>query len=197
MTRRTELLDDLKAIRDHGRTPRIDTIHNRITAAVKVVAMAEEEIDDLHILAYERHTARRELAVAGGQPDYALDTNGDMRARDAYRQLGLATLDALEILEQAATDTIRVLRDGQRSQRRSRRMINLEELAAAIEARARRAARDEDYTPVRREPQPDADNVMTQLRKDRDKARAEANGLHKLVERLMKRIERMEHRASA
>ncbi|HEY3144152.1 MAG TPA: hypothetical protein VGJ86_23685 [Acidimicrobiales bacterium] len=186
MTRRSELLAELRILREDASTPRIDTVRNRLDAARELLAMVEEEADDLHVLAYDRPAAARDAVVKGGQPDYALDTNGDRRARRALRALTLAAIDAVEILAEANHDAIRLLREGDRHRPRSRRVIEIEELAAGIDAQARRVARGE-YTPIRREAQPDAEQASTvvdRLRRERDQARRDVERLTLEVTRL-------------
>jgi hypothetical protein len=162
-----------------SRAPRIDTITNRVTATRALLEMVEPELRDLHVLAYDRYTARRDVMVRGGEKDYALDNHGDKRARKAYRRLGTATSEACELIAEAAHDAIALLREHTHNGRAGPHSIEAEELAAAIEAQARRAARAE-YTPVARIPQPGAElaaRTVDQLRRERDEARADADRL--------------------
>jgi hypothetical protein len=158
------------------RAPRIDTMRNRIDATISLLAMARDELEDLHVLAYERHTAASDAKVSGGARDYALDTHGDLRARDAYRRLGDAIVGGpglvgvCDLLAGAAHDMTRVLRVGQIGRNPSRRVSALE-LAEALEAQAIRVKRGE-YTPVRVEKQPDLKRVsraVADLREERDR----------------------------
>lgn len=164
MTRRTDLLDELADLRaDDARprvdTPRIDTTRNRVDATGKLLAKSLDDLEVLHVLAYNRHAARREAVVAGGDRDYALDNHGDPRARTAYRQLALATLDVCDILAEASHGVAQMFTDGADDQRRrGGTTITVVELATALEAKARRAARGE-FTPRLVVPQPDADKV--------------------------------------
>lgn len=149
-------------------TIRIDTIRNRIAGTRELLALIYEEIQDLHLLAYERATAVSEAKVSGGSHDYALDTHGDRDARDAYRHLG-DTLDRMcGQLDDAVTQALNVLRKGD-SPTRGARHLRVVELGEAITAQARRSRRG-DYTPIRRGPQPDMTNVLEQMQEERDRA---------------------------
>lgn len=157
MTRRTDLLDELAALRDFAQTPRIDTTRNRLDATIKLLAKAHDDLDVLHTLAYNRATARREAMVSGGDRDYALDNHGDPRARDAYKQLSLATLDTCDILAETAHTVAALFTDGYDDQRRrGGQTITVIDLAVALEAKARRASRGE-FSPTPVMPQPSAD----------------------------------------
>jgi hypothetical protein len=169
VTRRTDLLDELAALRDFGATPRIDTIRNRLAATVTLLGDVQPHLADLHALAYDRATARRE-AVNGGDRDYALDTHGDPRARTAYKHLALATIDACELLAEAAHDVTRLLKDGDHDHTKSRHYINDEELAVALAAKATRIARGENES-IPTNAQPNADmtaRVLARVIAERD-----------------------------
>lgn len=154
MTRRSDLLDELADIRSAASTPRIDSTRNRLEATIRLLETARSDLDVLHALAYERHTARREAVVAGGARDYALDTHGDPRARGAYKQLSLACHDTCDILAEAAHDAIALLREGDNDgRRRGGPAMTTVDLAVALDAQARRAARGE-FTPRPSVPQP-------------------------------------------
>jgi len=58
-------------------TIRTDTLKNRTASTRELLGMVLEELEDLHVLAYERATALSEAKVSGGSHDYALDTHGD------------------------------------------------------------------------------------------------------------------------
>lgn len=183
---RVEALDLLAGHRA-GKTPRIDTMRNRLHATLQLLAMVGEELDDLHVLAYDRRAvADDDVKVAGGQRDYALDTNGDMQARDAYRNLALAQADMFDVAAEAAHDAVTVLRRGERTAPRGPRMIQAIELADAIAHQAKRAAAGE-YTPFAREPQPEADRAAAAVA---DLTRQHDDAL-KLVERQGKLVERL------
>ena len=166
--------------------PRIDTMRNRLAATRALLAMVQDELEDLNVLAYDRARINRER-VRGGEPDWALDTHGDPRARTAYREIGTSTIHALEVIADAHHQALTLLRSGTPTGRRPRYIINSEELAQAIEAQARRAARDE-YTPTARESQPDkhqADETVARLIRERDRYKT-------LAERYEKRLARHE-----
>lgn len=155
MTRRTDLLDELASLRDFGDTPRIDTTSRRLEATGRLLAIATTELETLHTLAYNRDAARRDAVVAGGSRDYALDTHGNPKARQHYRRLALAALDVCDILAEAAHDVTSFLAsDGYRDERRrGGEKLNAVDMALALEAQARRAARGE-FAPLRVVPQP-------------------------------------------
>lgn len=156
MTRRSDLLDELADLRSAASTPRIDSTRNRLDATTRLLETARSDLDVLHALAYERHTARREAVVAGGARDYALDTHGDPRARGAYKQLSLACHDTCDILAEAAHDAIALLREGDgHGRRRGGAALTAVDMAVALDAQARRAARGE-FTPRSSVPQPGA-----------------------------------------
>lgn len=147
-------------------TVRIDTLRNQIAATCTLLNMVAEELQDLHDLAYERATTATEAKVAGGSRDYALDTHGDPQARAAYRQIGDATSNACATLATISHDALALLRTGN-TPTRGRRRIQLAELGEAIAAQQRRIARG-DYSAIRRGPQPDRDQALAQITKDRD-----------------------------
>lgn len=171
------------------RAPRIDTTRNRLAATRELLGDVEKEIEDLHTLAYDRQVAKDDVAVSGGQRDYALDTHGDPRARDAYRTLANTVSDVCDQLAEAAHDVIVLLREGDTpGHPRGRRRIDTEELAQQLEHQAVRIANG-DYTPHRIRPQPEAAEtrkVLDRVRRERDQARAD-------VERLKAELARLGH----
>ncbi len=174
---RVDLLELLADRRDDRTpTPRIDTMRRRLQATIDLLMTVSEELEDLNVLAYDRRAAADDIKVSGGERDYALDTNGDPRARDAYRQLSMAQADMFDIAAEATHDVLTVLRSGERSAPRGPRLIRALELAEAIGLQAKRAAAG-DYTPVRRELQPEADkaaNAVAEITRERDTARTKA-----------------------
>lgn len=165
--------------------PRIDTTRNQLTATRTLLGTAEETIEDLHALAYDRQTAAERQAVKGGERDYALDTHGDPRARQAYAGLAEATSQACSIIAIACDDAARVLNEGgQVDTTRGRGTpIPTEDLAQQLALQARRAARG-DYTPVRTRPQPAADDaarVLDRVRRERDEARRLVERYHAML----------------
>lgn len=156
MTRRVELLDELASLREYATTPRVDSTRNRIAATTTLLGDVLPHIEDLHALAYDRAAARRDAVVAGGSRDYALDTHGDPKARTAYKHLALAAIDACELLAEAAHDTLALFRQGDHDHQKTAARINEEELALALEAKARRIARGEiESIPTNAQPHAD------------------------------------------
>lgn len=64
--------------------PRIDTFRNLSLHIVDLLGELGPDIEDVHDLAYNRNRAAGEAKVAGGSRDYALDSHGDMIARELY-----------------------------------------------------------------------------------------------------------------
>lgn len=164
------------------RAPRIDTVRNRADATRQLLGTIIDELDDLHVLAYDRVTAARELAVKGGERDWALDTHGDPRARAAYRQLAESTIGACTNLAEASHNAIALLRASNPGDTpRTRRIIATDELIEALCAQARRDERH-DYTPHRAQPQPEIDGVkhtLDRIIRERNEAIARADKLEK------------------
>jgi len=157
------------------RAPRIDTVRNRITATRQVLAAIHDELEDLHVLAYDRRAAAAEAPVRGGQRDWALDTHGDPHARSAYRLLAEATIGACAQLAEASHNAIRILRDHQPGDTpRTRRLITTDELVTALAAQARRQTNRTSYQPTRAIPQPEYAEVLRaaeRVIKERDQLR--------------------------
>lgn len=191
MTRRTDLLDELAALRESASTPRVDTTRNRLAATGTLLADVLPHLNDLHALAYDRATARRE-AVNGGSRDYALDTHGDPRARHAYKHLALATVDACEILAEAAHTAVRLLKAGDHDHSKSKDQINEEDLALALAAKATRIARGENESiPTNAQPKADMTaRVLQRVIGERDQLQREVDRLKRLVPEQPARIKR-------
>lgn len=191
MTRRTDLLEEIAALRDSASTPRVDSTRNRIDATGKLLADIQPHLLDLHALAYDRATARRE-AVNGGSRDYALDTHGDPRARTAYKHLALATIDACELLAEAAHDVARLLKDGDHDHTKSREYINEEELALALAAKATRIARGEaESIPTNAQPKADMTaRVLARVIAERDALQRKVEHLERQLPQTGKRTKR-------
>lgn len=90
-------------------TIRIDTFRRQLTGLIALVELVRDNADDLHDLATDRARAAT-VKVRGGQPDYALDNHGDVRARQLLHDIQQRTLDAVEPLHQAAADAASYLR---------------------------------------------------------------------------------------
>lgn len=164
-------------------TIRIDTLANRIAATKDLLAMLLEELEDLHLLAYERATAASEAKVSGGSPDYALDTHGNPHARDAYRLLGNLTYRICDELENASNQALNVLRKGNTPGRSGPRHLRLIELGEQIVNQAQRARRG-DYTPIRRGNQPDTIAALEEAIRDRDAAQRQVTALERERDRM-------------
>jgi hypothetical protein len=184
VTFRTELLDNLAEVREHNATnsatPRIDTVRNRIRGTVALLEAIDDELTDLHVLATDRAAARRDAVVSGGERDYALDNHGNPLARRLLAELELAALDVSDIVDDVVHDCLRLLRAGEIGGRRTRPTASLEEVALAIGAQRKRMALGQ-YTPVRVEAQPNAEQAAKVVRtedlvreRDRWKRRAES-----------------------
>lgn len=163
-------------------TVRIDTLRNTIAGTRHLLDMVHEELEDLHVVAYERPTANADAKVSGGSRDYALDTHGDPKARDAYRRLGDVTADACARIDAAVSDALKLLRDGDTPVKTQRR-LRLVELGEAIAAQARRTRRG-DYSAVRRGPQPDEHRAVSEAITDRDRLVRELAKANKEIQRL-------------
>src|SRR5690606_13239230 len=158
-----------------------DTVRNRITATRQVLAAIHDELEDLHVLAYDRRAAAAEAPVRGGQRDWALDTHGDPHARSAYRLLAEATIGACAQLAEASHNAIRILRDHQPGDTpRTRRLITTDELVTALAAQARRQTNRTSYQPTRAIPQPEYAEVLRaaeRIIRERDRLAAENDKL--------------------
>jgi hypothetical protein len=132
---------------------RIDRVRNQIAAVRTLLDSAEEHLDDLHVLAYDRQTAVDRQRVAGGEPNYVLiDTHGDRRARDLLRD-GMKLTDSTCANLAAWCYEIRTyLADGQLGSRRTPQMVSADEMIDALTAQRRRKERGE-YVPKRTYPQ--------------------------------------------
>lgn len=151
-------------------TVRIDTFRNQVAATVQLLTKVSAEVVDLHALAYDRSRAVGER-VAGGATDYALDTHGDPKAREAYRAMSDAMCATAESLAIAAHTALRRLRESdQHPPRRGRRHIDALELAEKLAAQARRQMRGDDGS-VRGLPQPDRDVALQRAVDELDEER--------------------------
>lgn len=132
--------------------PRIDSTRNLIDDLILLLAEFRAEVHDIHDLAYNRKRAAEEARVAGGSRDFALDTHGDMRARDLYRDARWA-LDKAETPLKVSIDAIRshVTQGAGISAADRTKAATKAEVTAAIHAAERRAARSR-LTPIESEP---------------------------------------------
>lgn len=171
---------------------RIDTLRNQIAGARELLDMIHQELEDLHVLAYERATLLSEAKVSGGSHDYALDTHGDERARDAYKALGRAVDGACIHLAEASNNALNLLRQGN-TPGRGQRHLRLAELGEAIAAQSRRSRRG-DYTPIRRGPQPEHHHALDQLQQERDAAIRERDKARQQRDRAVADLSNQRHR---
>lgn len=168
--------------------PRLDTMRNRVAATLRLLTMVEQELEDLHVLAYDRPSAVDEAKVAGGSAEYYLDTHGNMKARDAYRALWRSLDGICQSIDGASNNALYILRKGDTPTNQGPRTASLTELGELIAAQERRARRG-DYTAVRRGPQPDREKSVDQLRKERDQARFDLDEMTKQRDRALARAE--------
>jgi len=175
-------------------TVRVDSLRNTLAATIGLLEAVGQEAEDLHVLAYDRKTAAEEAHVAGGSRDYALDTHGDPRAREAFRDLGDQAVKACQILGASAERANRLLRasdDGERLA--GKRTTAAVVLADAIAAQARRIA-DGTFVPVRRLPQPDQGKAWSTLVKSKEHLDDENRRLRNENDRLRAEVERLRRR---
>ena len=133
--------------------PRIDSLRNQIDRTNAALQRLRPMLDDLHVLAYDRQAARMAERVNGGDRSYALDTNGDMIAREHLRTLKSILSAACADIEQACFNTLAHMDQGHITPTTTR-AANADDVKAALEAQQRRTARGE-YTPSRGYPQPE------------------------------------------
>lgn len=138
---------------------RIDTTRNQIATTQALLTRALAEAEDLHVLAYERQAASEDIKVNGGKADYALDTHGDVRVREAYRAfIAQLTMNAAALEDAAHQLLAHLSRDTKNGHRGPRISLALQN-ALLLEAKARRAARGE-YQPHQGLPQPAKDDAF-------------------------------------
>lgn len=122
---------------------RIDTIRNQIAATKLLLEKVEANLDDLHLIAYDRPAAREAERVSGGKIDYALDGHGSTVARDLLRRGMRLTDGSCANLAGWAHDCLSFLADGEQEARRTPQSVNAAEFIASLEAQARRTVRRE------------------------------------------------------
>lgn len=147
-----ELLDDLKAGKAR-RTPQVRTVRNQVKATSSLLEFVGERLDVVYDLAYDRGKAAERLAVRGGDRDYALDTNGDPKARELYKAVSVDLANMLEVLTISAHEMASWLKDGEVDfRRRSGRTLTADEVLEVRAAGARRAERGEGTLPPDEQP---------------------------------------------
>lgn len=126
--------------------PRIDTFRNLIASLVDKLQELDPDIADLHDLAYNRHRAANEAKVKGGTRDYALDTHGDLRARDLYTKTAARLVGLGREAEKDLKDIRRYLNATDRAIRLDHTAdVTATEFDQAHNARTRRLARGERH----------------------------------------------------
>jgi hypothetical protein len=128
-------------------TPRIDSTRNAIDALILRLAEFRAEVHDIHDLATNRPRAAEQAKVNGGSRDYALDTHGDIEARDLY----IAAVREVVHADAAVSDAIGRIRShltagGGSSGFDRSAVVPKHEVASAIAAAQRRRQRGE-YEP--------------------------------------------------
>lgn len=129
--------------------PRIDTFRNLLDHVQQLLAELRPDIDDIHDLAYNRNRAAANARVSGGGRDYALDTHGDIQARDLYTEIGGELVGFGRLLERS----IRQLRSHLNRQDTALRRddsaaVSAAEHASALFSRGRRLERGERHPHV-------------------------------------------------
>lgn len=136
--------------------PQVRTVRTRVAAAKELVGLVAERLETVHELAYDRTKAAsaQQERVRGGARDYALDTNGDPRARELYRATALELVQLLEVLSIAAHELVTFTRSGEIDTVAGRRAraVAPDEILAALAAAERRAARGEGARPSEDQP---------------------------------------------
>lgn len=129
-------------------TPRIDAVRNEIRHAIELLHLLGDQLDDLHVLAYDRHHAAAEAKVRGGSRDYALDNHGDKQARDLYAQVARDLRHTISGLTGSIKGVRGYLTAGSGGGRRDATAdATADEVIAALDAQRRRRARGE-YEPA-------------------------------------------------
>lgn len=164
--RRTHFMTDLVPAPRRRPSIRIDTFRNRVQGTIGLLQLVAEHLEDLHVLAYDRHRAGQAQRVAGGELDYALDTHGDPRARELWQTSALRVLDNAEDLNVVLHEVIQFFSAGQTSARRDATAdASLGEVLTALAAQRRRRDRGE-FSPTLLVAQPrvvEPDSVIAEL----------------------------------
>lgn len=148
------------------RPTRIDAFRRDMTELRDLIDMILASAEDLHVLAYDRKVAAAEHVSASGPVHFYLDQHGDLRARQAMKDLMRAMPGAFEAVDRAARKAKAILTEGappKRNRECGPRTASTAEVFDALAARSRRAARGE-YTSTRLWPQPEAETLIAELR---------------------------------
>lgn len=128
-------------------TTRIDTVRSEINHAGRLLHELGDQLDDLHVLAYNRHRAQAERVNGGGR-DYALDTHGDPKARALIGQVAKDVRRATNTLRSSLGGVRGFLTTGATTTRRDGSAdCTTDEVIEALEAQNRRRERGE-YEPA-------------------------------------------------
>lgn len=138
---------------------RIDTTRRDITRTAAALHELAAHIEDLHVLAYDRHKAAQQAKVSGGDPTAVgidLDTNGDPRARDLLRNASETITHLHSVLDTTLTTvrdhlTAGTARVGRRDPSAD---ASTDDVLGALEAARRRRGRGEyQPTPIAKQPE--------------------------------------------
>lgn len=135
-----------------GKLPQLRVFQARLKATTTLLTVAGERLGHLHELAYDRTKAAERVPVRGGSRDYALDTNGDPKARELYRQVMLELLTVMEFCTLASHDMVKFIQGGEVTHRRLQGSATNREVLDALAYGQRRAERGERDTPVEDQP---------------------------------------------
>lgn len=134
--------------------PRIDSVRSEIREAMDLLIVLGDQLDDLHVLAYNRHRAAHEAKVRGGSRDYALDNHGDLTARRLYSDVAKQLHTTISDLTASIKDIRGYLTSGGGTTRRDPTAdATVDDVLEALDAQARRRQRGE-YQPARLVDQP-------------------------------------------
>lgn len=166
-------------------TIRIDSMRTSLKATRELLDLAEDSLEVLYSLAYDRGHAVDEIRVRGGLPDYALDTHGDPAARAGLQALARGLVSARNVVAGAAHQAVRAVRDrgGAVDNTRSRTQITVDEFLESVEALERRLERGE-FNPGRQANQPVPAGVEKRLRDDNKRLRKENQRLERRLAKL-------------
>lgn len=175
--------------------PRIDVVRRQLAGTAETLALAGRILETLHELAYDRPAAVERIRVRGGQPDYALDRNGDPAARAAYMRLARMIDHVCCHISDNAHGALALVNEADDDAgRRHPVTITALEHAELLAAQARRAARGE-FNPGRSTLQPAVPGAKKTLEKKIRAVEAELVAERRKVARLEARLARFEERA--
>jgi hypothetical protein len=136
--------------------PQLRVVTREVKAAQAMLGLVLDHLGVVHELAYDRVKAADRLKVMGGTHDYALDTNGDPKARELYTQVAYETEDLIRLLAVAAHELVAFMKTPEPAGLHRRRRVGDEcapaDVVVALEARERRIARGEGTAPLVSQP---------------------------------------------